>query len=83
MNPELEKLLQQKIEELKQIAKEYAKQLYGDISSFDMIKLEEQIIYHFGGEKERVIELYVDTDKGDFRVKKSYPLPSDENDDKI
>jgi len=79
MNPELEKILQQKIEELKQIAKEYTKQLYGDINEFTTIKLEERLIHHYIEDTvERVLQFYVNTDKGDFSVEKKYTIPTDD-----
>jgi len=77
MDKELEQVLKQKIEELKKIVKQTASPIYGaDLRIYD-IRLQEEIVHHFGGGNEKVLEFYVNTDKGYFRVTKSYPVSED------
>jgi len=73
MNEELEKELLQEIEKLKEIAKKHAQGLFGNITEFYDIKIEEETY-----RDKKVIEFYVNTDKGNFEVRKEYPLPTEE-----
>jgi len=81
MNKELEQFLQQKIEELKQKIKEISESIYGNDLVIESVKLEDEIVYHFNGTSERVLSLRANTNKGEFVVSKSYPMPSEDTDD--
>ena len=78
MNSELEEYLRHEIEDIKKKISSFAKDIYGEELRFDSLQLREEIVSHFNGAKEKIIELYVDTDKGYFRVRKSYPVSSEE-----